>query len=232
LHGFTIALLSDIHSSVFMPRDEMERYAAIVNSLNADLIVVPGDFVNSQVNEVYPFAEAFQVLRAPHGVYGVLGNHDFYAGVEPVAREVDACGIRLLRNDKITISKDGGTFYLIGVDDVGRRNTAPILIDEAIGDAPLAVPRILLCHRPYYLKDAADKKIDLVLSGHTHGGQVVFGQFGDVVIAPARIASKYVAGKYQEGNTHMYVTSGIGTVGLPVRLNCPPEITMITLLRS
>jgi uncharacterized protein len=101
-----------------------------------------------------------------------------------------------------------------------------------MGHTPLAIPRILLCHRPYYLKTASEKNIDLVLSGHTHGGQVVFGRFGDVVIAPSRLASRYVAGKYRMGNTHMYVSRGIGTVGLPIRINCPPEITMITLRKG
>jgi predicted MPP superfamily phosphohydrolase len=229
LDGFTIALISDIHSSIFMPKEDMDKYAALVNSLHADLIVVPGDFVNSNMNEVYPFAEAFSELRAPYGVYGVLGNHDFYAGVDPVARNVDDCGIKLLRDDKVVVEKNGGKLYLMGVDDVGFENRAPIKMDTAIGYAPLPIPRILLCHRPYYLKQASEKKIDLVLSGHTHGGQVVFGRFGNIVLAPSRLASKYVWGKYREGDTHMYVTRGVGTVGLPVRLNCPPEVTLITL---
>jgi hypothetical protein len=232
LDGFTIGLVSDIHSSIFMPKEEMDRYAALVNSLNADLIVVPGDFVNSDINEVYPFAEAFSVLKAPYGVYGVTGNHDFYAGADFVSKKVDECGIKMLRDDKVVIDKNGGKFYLVGVDDVGFENRAPIKMDAALGSAPLEIPRILLCHRPYYLKQAATRNFDLVLSGHTHGGQVVLGRFGDLVIAPSRLASKYVWGKYHEGNTHMYVTSGIGTVGLPVRINCPPEITKITLRKA
>ena len=121
---------------------------------------------------------------------------------------------------------------MLGVDDVGVNNRAAIKLDEAIGYAPLDIPRILLCHRPYYLNTARDKNIDLVLSGHTHGGQVVLGRFGDMVIAPSRLASKYVWGKYREGNTHMYVSRGIGTVGLPVRINCQPEITKITLRKG
>lgn len=232
LDGFTIALASDIHSSIFMSKEEMDVYARLVNSLNADLIVVPGDFVTSNFKEVYPFIEAFHVLRAPYGVYGVLGNHDCYSGADQVAKEVDACGIKMLRNDKVRIEKNGGALYLLGVDDVGFNNRAPIMLDQTIGYAPLDIPRILLCHRPYYLKEAAEKNIDLVLSGHTHGGQVVLGRFGNLVIAPSSLASKYVWGKYREGNTHMYVSRGIGTVALPIRINCPPEITRITLKRA
>ncbi|HCV43371.1 MAG TPA: hypothetical protein DGH68_07790 [Bacteroidetes bacterium] len=232
LDGFTIALASDVHSSPYMLKEDMDRYAQLVNSLNADMIVMPGDFVTSNHSEVFAFAEAFNILRAPYGVYGVLGNHDYYSGPDDVAKHVDDCGINLLRNDKVLIEKDGGKFYLLGVDDVGMQNSAAIKLDEAIGSAPLAVPRILLCHRPYYVKAASEKNVDLILSGHTHGGQVVLGRFGDVVIAPSRLASRYVWGKYRHENTHMYVSRGIGTVGLPVRINCPPEITKITLRKG
>ena len=230
LDGFTIALASDVHSSIYMTKQEMEEYVRLINGMKADMIVVAGDFVNGSIGEVYPFAEAFSALSAPSGVYGVMGNHDFYnSDPDLVAKEVDDCGIKLLRDDKVIIHKDGGRFYLIGVDDVGRASAAHIKLETAIGSAPLNIPRILLCHRPYYLQEAAERRIDLMLSGHTHGGQIVLGQFGNVVIAPAALASRYIWGKYRIGNTHMYVSRGIGTVGLPIRLNCPPELTKITL---
>ncbi|HUL43102.1 MAG TPA: metallophosphoesterase, partial [Bacteroidota bacterium] len=98
----TITLISDIHSSIFMTKDQMDRYADVVNELQSEMIVVDGDFVNSMVEEVYPFAEAFSTLRAPMGVFGVLGNHDYYTrDVETVARNVNSCGIRLLRNSSV-----------------------------------------------------------------------------------------------------------------------------------
>jgi uncharacterized protein len=231
LHGFTIALMSDIHSSLNMTKPEMDTYVKITNSLQCDLILVTGDFVNSATEEVYPFAEAFSELHAPKGVFGVMGNHDFFAPQpEIVAKEVDGCGVKLLRNDKVLIDKNGGSFYLIGVDDVGRPETASAKLRTAIGHAPLSIPRILMIHRPYFLQQAATQNIDLALSGHTHGGQVVLAQLGDIRIAPASLVSRYVWGKYRIGNTQMYVNRGIGTVGLPIRLNCPPEITKITLL--
>ncbi len=230
-HGFTIAMVSDIHSSINMLKDEMEEYVKIVNSLQCDLILVTGDFVNSLTEEVYPFAEAFSNLSAPHGVYGVMGNHDFFAPQpEVVAKEVDACGVKLLRNDNVLITKNSGSLYLVGVDDVGTAKRAEEKIDVALGSAPLNIPKLLMMHRPYFLQQASDKNIDLVLSGHTHGGQVVLANFGKVVIAPASLASRYVWGKYKIGSTQMYVNRGLGTVGLPIRLNCPPEITKITLM--
>lgn len=231
LHGFTIAMISDIHSSINMRKPEMDEYVKIVNSLQCDLILVTGDFVNSLTEEVYPFAEAFSNLSAQHGVYGVMGNHDFFAPEpEIVAKEVDASGVRLLRNDKILINKNGGELYLLGVDDVGTPKRAEEKIKVAMRSTALPIPKILMIHRPYFLQQAADKDIDLVLSGHTHGGQVVLAKFGRAIIAPASLASRYVWGKYSIGNTQMYVNRGIGTVGLPIRLNCPPEITKITLI--
>jgi hypothetical protein len=234
LHGLSIALVSDIHSSVFMTKDDMDEYVRRVNDLRADLIVVTGDFVNGLTEEVYPFAESFSNLKASLGVYGVMGNHDFYApDPDTVAREVDGCGVKLLRNDKVVIHKGDATFYLIGIDDVGNPERATHKMNIATGPTTLLdIPRILLCHRPYFIEQAAEKRIDLVLSGHTHGGQIVLGRFGNLMLTPAALASPYVWGKYRVADTHMYVSRGIGTVGIPVRINCPPEITKIVLTKA
>jgi predicted MPP superfamily phosphohydrolase len=233
LDGFTIGLVSDIHSSSFMTKKQMDGYCTALMSLGTDLIVVPGDFVNSRTEEVYPFAESFSALHAPCGVYGVLGNHDFYApDPDRVAREVDACGVRLLRNDSVIIGKNGARFALMGIDDVGRSERATSHMQSAARGVPDALPRVLLCHRPYFLEEAAAMGMDLVLSGHTHGGQIVFGRIGPLVLTPAAIASPYVWGNYSRGRTQMYVSRGIGTVGLPMRVNCPPEVTRITLRRG
>ncbi len=231
LDNFAIALISDIHSSVYMSRQEMEDYAALVNSLHADMVVVPGDFVNSMTAEVYPFAEAFSSLRAPYGVYGVMGNHDYFASEpEKIAQEVNACGIRMLRNESVAVEKGGTRLCVAGIDDVGRPERAMQRISAAMQGATESQVRLLLCHRPYFLEEAAANGIDLMLSGHTHGGQIVLGRIGNTVIAPASLASPYVWGKYNYGRTQMYVSRGIGTVGLPIRINCPPEVTRITLV--
>lgn len=231
LQGFTIALLSDIHSSVFMTKHDMDVYVQHVNDLKADLIAVTGDFVNGLTEEVYPFTESFCNLKAPLGVYGVMGNHDFYAqDPETVAKEVNGCGVVLLRNDKVILKKGDARFYLLGIDDVGTPQRAANKMAIAIGSLPLLeLPKILLCHRPYFVQQASEKRMDLVLSGHTHGGQIVFGHLGNVSVTPAALASPYVWGRYRVADTQMYVSRGIGTVGIPVRINCPPEITRIIL---
>jgi len=228
--GFTIGMMSDIHSSVFMNKEDMDGYVRAMNNLKTNLVVVTGDFVNSQTEEVYPFIEAFSSLKAPYGVYGCLGNHDYFArNVELVAKEVNDCGVKLLRNDAIKIQKENSFFNLIGVDDIGRGVKADEYISRAMTSVKNEQPKILLCHKPYFIEDAKNHKIDLTLSGHTHGGQIVFGVVDKTPISLAALASKYVAGLYSLGNAQMYVNRGIGSVGVPFRINCPPELTVITL---
>lgn len=233
LQGFTIGLLSDIHSSIFMTRSQMEEYAVALNSLNANMVAIVGDFVNSMVEEVYPVAEAFSTLKASRGVYGVLGNHDYFTkNVEIVAREVNSCGIKLLRNDRVTIEHNGKKLDLVGIDDLGNPLHAGRLIAKQVAGADQNNPRILMAHRPYFFSQAAEQNIHLTLSGHTHGGQIVFARIDGDVIAPARMVSPYVAGLYSMGSSHMYVSRGIGTVGVPIRINCPPELTKISLVKA
>jgi len=227
--GFTIGLMSDIHSSVFMTKPEMDDYVAALNNLKTDIIFVPGDFVNSQTEEVYPFAEAFSSLRAPYGVFGCLGNHDYFADVDIVAKEVNGCGIKLLRNDAVKIIKGNSFINLVGVDDIPINGKPEPYLERALSSVQNPNPRILLCHKPYYLETFASHNIDLTLAGHTHGGQIVFAKVGNLIVCPAALFSKYVWGLYKSGNSQMYITRGIGTVGVPFRINCPPEITKITL---
>jgi len=230
--GYSIGFISDIHSSVYMDEERMANYAAAVNSLQARMIVVTGDFVNSTLDEVYPLRDAFRKLSAPDGVYGVLGNHDYYTRrVEEVAAEIENAGIRLLRNEHVSVRIRGEEMEFAGVEDTGNLATAMRYFDSARSHGGRDRARVLLCHRPYFFRGAAETGYGLVLSGHTHGGQVVLGELGKDVLAPARLVSPYVAGLYSEGDSKMYVSRGIGTVGVPFRFNCPPEITKVILRR-
>jgi uncharacterized protein len=227
--GFSIGLLSDVHSCGFMSKDDMDHFVKAMNVLAPDIIFVTGDFVNSRTAEVYPFAESFSQLRAPHGVFGVLGNHDYFADVDTVAKEVDACGVKLLRNDAVKITVGDAFINLVGVDDVGRGARAGDYIGKALASVTNAQPKILLCHKPYFMDEFASNAFDLVLSGHTHGGQIVFARINDTYITPASLFSKYVWGLYRRNGTQLYVNRGLGSVGLPFRVNCPPEMTKLTL---
>jgi predicted MPP superfamily phosphohydrolase len=181
-------------------------------------------------DEIDPFAEAFSALRAPDGIYGVLGNHDFYTR-EPdrVAHTATEGGVHILRDESRIIRRGGSSLTLLGIDDTGSGSMATQRIRRAAADAAPSGPRILLCHRPYFFPEAATEGIDLMLSGHTHGGQVVLGEVAGIAFTPAALASPYLAGAYREGSAQMYVSRGIGTVGVPLRINCPPELTRIVL---
>lgn len=242
LKGTTITLICDLHSGPYMPEDVMKNYADIVNDLGSDMIFIPGDLTNSNTSEAAPFAKAFRDLKAKHGVYATLGNHDYFSDPNYVASVVDnESPIRLLRNESLNLEINGEKLAIMGVEDVRRSNADydPILlgnIDTTITSAQKNVagyentPKLMLCHKPYFLKQLAERKIDLVLSGHTHGGQVVLGKFGNTNLSLAATVSPYISGLYRESDSQMYVSRGIGVVGMPLRLNCPPEITRITLV--
>ncbi|MGE3802350.1 MAG: metallophosphoesterase [Candidatus Kapaibacterium sp.] len=243
LKGTTIGMISDVHSSLFMNRDRMERYATTLQSLKADLIVLPGDFVNSRSREVYPFAEAFSRLSAPLGVYGVTGNHDYYTReIEIVAKGIEEAGIKLLRNENIRIEKNGKSFWLMGLDDrdiyevndyLKDGKTEKGIVENLVRGVRDDEPKILLCHKPYPFEEYATLGVDLMLSGHTHGGQIVLGRLDRLNVSVASLASTYISGLYKahaNHNAQMYVSRGIGTAGIPLRVNCPPEVTHIMLV--
>ena len=241
LKGTTITLISDIHAGQYMDERDMREYAEIVNEMNSDIICIPGDFVNFDVRDIHPLAKAFRDMKAKYGVFGSLGNHDFFQDAEYVAKGiVNESPVTLLRNDAKKITINGKDLYIIGVDDTrgaGAHMTAVINYYESVENNLKAsdpnfnnAPKVLLCHKPYGFDALAQKEIDLVLAGHTHGGQVVPIKLGNFNLSFAATVSKYIEGLYKIGKSNMYVSRGIGTVGLPIRINCPPEITKIKLV--
>ncbi len=226
LKGLTIGLVSDIHSGIFMTEEEMREYALALESLKPDLILLPGDFITSDPEEIYPFVNAFGNLKAKYGVFATLGNHEFFSRQpKMIAKLLEENGIRVLRNESEKIEINGEKIFIIGIDDL--RYGADL--DRAIKNVEKNKLKILLSHKPYAFEKFAHNQIELTVSGHTHGGQIVFAKIDDTYIAPASLVSKFVAGHYKLGNSHLYVTRGVGVVGLPIRFNCPPEITHITL---
>lgn len=242
LRGLTITLISDIHAGQYMKEHEMREYADIVNDIGSDVICIPGDFINFQVEDTKSVAYAFRDMKAKHGIYGTLGNHDFFVDANYVADVIsNESPVKLLRNNFSKITVNGKDLFILGVDDTrdsGLKMNGTILsyIDKTSAEASAmnpgfnSSPKILLCHKPYGFDDIATRDVDLVLAGHTHGGQVVPFKFGDFNLSFAGFVSKYISGLYNIGKTNMYISRGLGTVGLPIRLNCPPEITKITLV--
>ncbi len=246
LDGLTIGVLSDIHSGPFMQREQMERYRRELEELGCDLIVLPGDFIINRTAEIYPVVEAFGGLTAPLGVFAITGNHDYFSGeVERICAELEHAGIRLLRNDAVQLRRHGASFTLAGIDDFYARALPDYVEQGSDPDGVLSqwecllrnapMPRIVLCHRPYYFEQLALLGAEAVIAGHTHGGQIVVAEFGRFALTPAALVSPYIAGVYRSSfnpTTWMYVTRGIGTVGIPIRLNAPPEITHIRLVAA
>lgn len=229
LKGLRIAMISDIHSGPYMSRDQFAPYIGAVNRLKPDVILLPGDFVQNRDEEVEPVAELVRKLEAPYGVYGTTGNHEYFADADFIAKELSLAGVRMLRNEHVVLDARGEKFALIGIDDVRRGFSFDSLVAQAVRGFDATIPNILLCHKPYYLEDAASWGINFMVSGHTHGGQIVLARVFNTVITPAALISGYVEGLYRFDATKLYVTRGIDTVGIPVRFNCPPEVTLFTL---
>lgn len=241
LKGTTITLISDIHAGQYMNEKDMREYADVLNELNSDIICIPGDFVNYQRDDVHSVAAAFRNLKAKHGIYGTLGNHDFFQDGNYVADVMNSDSpVKMMRNSHVRINIKGKDLFMIGIDDtissgakmetvLGFYNDMESYLykkEETFTDSP----KILLCHKPYGFDYLATKNLDLVLSGHTHGGQVVPFKMGNINISFAATISKYIEGHYKIGKANMYVSRGIGSVALPIRINCPPEVTQITLV--
>lgn len=233
LDGYTIAQLSDLHVGVFVGERELAAGLDLVRSARPDLIVLTGDLVDhdpSFAPVLGRFARRLVELGARDGVVAIPGNHDYYAGVDVVIETLRRAGVRVLRNDALTIGDRGGAFALLGVDDVwaARGGQGPGAdLDAALRDVPADLPRVLLCHNPEYFPCAAGR-VDLQLSGHTHGGQVNF------LVRPADLVLDhgYVAGHYVREGSQIYVNRGLGTAGPPARVGAPPEVSRIVLTRA
>jgi uncharacterized protein len=235
--GFRICQLSDIHIGPFMPATEIRKYAAIAKAQKADLIVLTGDFVTFDANTQWPVVDALRGLRAPYGVYGSLGNHDAWAGVEDSITELfRQTGVRILRAANAPIAIHGDSFNLMGVDFQSSRRFGPTApTRHLLADIESLIDRdrvnILMSHNPDTFDRAAELGIDLSLAGHTHGGQAAL-EFISPEIAPSRLVTPYVAGWFHKPGGQLYVNRGIGTIFIPIRIGVPPEITVYSLSRG
>jgi uncharacterized protein len=255
LDGMKIVQISDIHLSSYMTRESVRRVVDMANGVDADLAVVTGDLITGVHDSLSDCVEEVSRLRAPLGVYGCNGNHEIYARAEDLAQRLfQQHGMKMLRGENAVIPFRGAQFNLIGVDYQRERMPSGRKVQMLGNVDPLVrsdMPNILLSHNPNTFNRAAEMGIELSLAGHTHGGQVQV-EILDVSLSPARFITDYVAGLYHrplsmptqpkrmgetiklmpnapKGLAALYVNRGIGTVGAPVRLGAPPEITHIVL---
>lgn len=229
LKGLRAVMISDIHAGP-MDKATMDRYVARVNRLKPDIVLIPGDFVHNSNEQAEPLCDALSKLESRHGVYGCTGNHDYIADVDFVVKELEHAGVRMLRDTHTCIEVKGKELAIIGLDDLGEEEYFGPRFRRAVEGLDARLPHILLCHKPYYLEEASEFGVGFMVSGHTHGGQIVAARILGYPVSLALLFSKYVEGLYSLDSTQMYVTRGIGTTGIHVRVNCPPEITVLTLV--
>ena len=234
MDGFTIALLTDLHYDPIFSVHPIQSAVDIVNRLRPDLIALTGDFVTSPLigdrrkgaADAEPCAELLRRLQAPCGRWAVMGNHDVSVGARPVTGALQHAGINVLSNGAVPIEGNGGRFWLAGVKDAMRSNAD---VSAALQPVSTGEPVVLLAHEPDYADVVQRFPVDLQLSGHSHGGQIRLPLIRPVYLP--EMARKYFLGLYRIGNLTLYTSPGVGTIRVPARLNCPPEVTLLTLRR-
>jgi predicted MPP superfamily phosphohydrolase len=223
--GFRVVHLSDVHHSAFTSREQVARAVETANRLNPDIIALTGDYISHDRAFAAPCAELLGRLHARYGVYAVLGNHDHWTDAALITDLFRAEGITVLVNQGMRFEQRGAAFWLAGVDDtmVGLED-----ISLALAGSRDDEMKLLLAHNPIILRRAARAGVDLVLSGHTHGGQVKLRSERGAAGRPRR---RLLKGLGRQGDTQIYVTRGVGTVVRPVRFGCPPEVSLLELHR-
>jgi hypothetical protein len=236
LDGFTIVQLSDFHYEKEFSAIPIRRSVDLVNSLHPDLVVFTGDFVTVPMfrfglhaarmaaNAVFPCAAVLSHIKSRMGAFAILGNHDAHSNPALVAAGLRAHGISLLKNSCVPIEHGGARFWLAGIDDALEGEPD---LGAAIEKIPAGEPIVLLAHEPDFADEAALTPVDLQLSGHSHGGQIWIPGIGAPWLPP--LARHYPRGFYNIEKMILYTNIGIGTIRAPIRINCIPEVTHITL---
>jgi predicted MPP superfamily phosphohydrolase len=236
--GFTILQLSDFHYDPYAGAAQIEAGIELAGKLSVDLIALTGDFVTQPLvatrasrrraaEHAIPCSQMLARLRSQMGSYAVLGNHD--AGSDPgiVTEALRQNGIMVLENRAVPIERAGARIWLAGVGDAMERKSD---LEKALQGVDKQDPVILLAHEPDFADRATQRGVHLQLSGHSHGGQVRLPFMGALFLPP--LARKYPWGLRQVGGLALYTNVGIGTIHVPVRWNCPPEVTLVTLRRG
>ena len=231
--GFRVAQISDLHFRPYTGEREIAAAVKAVMDAQPDAIVLTGDYVTSTwlfhlgkrtADGIEDCADILRQLRAPHGVYAILGNHDWGTDPERIAEALRTVGIQVLRNEAVAIERGFSRLWIAGADCAFFKKAD---LDRTLAKIPEDEPVLLLAHEPDFADYAAFYNVDLQLSGHSHGGQVVAPYFGAPYLPP--LGRKYVRGRYKIRNMQLYTNRGIGVGGAPVRYNAPPEVTIARL---
>lgn len=233
LHGMRIVQLSDLHVGPHTSRRHLARIAEAVERAQPDLIALTGDQVDDYARDVEPLGRAFGGLSAPLGVVAIAGNHDVYAGWEPVRRGMERLGWRVLVNEAVPMERNGARFWLAGTGDPagGRPDDSPVAPDVArtLADVPGDAFTVALAHNPALWPQLADRGVGLTLSGHTHHGQLSIPRLRWSV---ASVFLDLAMGAYRRDDSVLYINPGTNYWGIPFRIGALPEVTVVTLHRS
>jgi predicted MPP superfamily phosphohydrolase len=232
--GLRIAHLSDLHDGQHLPQDYICQSIDLTLKEQPDLIAITGDFIHKGYKHVEHIAKKLKRLHAPLGVFAVLGNHDFsvrnalgfrrHRGLHlAVANALTHQGIRVLRNETVPLIREDSKIFLAGLDDLWSRECNP---DAALGGLCEKTPRIVLAHNPQTIHELGNHRCDVMLSGHTHGGQINLPLLGRLFLSKS--ARRLAAGLYHQDNTHIYVSKGVGC-GFRFRYGVRPEVAILTL---
>ena len=223
---YRIAFLTDLHCSAVVPRTFLARAVSTALELQPDLVLLGGDYVSHSGRYAAGLVDVLRPLAAPDGVFAVLGNHDHYVSARLVREVLAAAGVQELWNTSVLIRRGAAALAVGGVGDL--RFDA---IDFSAATAGLAagVPRIVVSHDPdVFAYWPPEIRLDLMLSGHTHGGQAHLPLLGPPYV-PSQFGFRYLAGQLREGSRQLYVSRGVGAITAPIRWRCPPEVTLVVL---
>lgn len=222
LDGFKVIHLSDTHHSPLTGLDHIKRTVKIANRLRPDMFLLTGDYVSHDREYIAPVAAVLGKLKAKYGIYACLGNHDHWTDAGLVTHLFRGEGINMLVNEGLRIEARGASFWLAGVDDymVGKTDV-PAALRGSFPDEM----KVLLAHNPIIFREAVRAGIDLTLSGHTHGGQIKLRDDEKRILRQRKLK----AGLHAKRDSQVYITRGIGTVVVPMRYQCPPEISLLEL---
>jgi predicted MPP superfamily phosphohydrolase len=226
LEGFKIVQISDVHLHPYTQIDLIKKAVSIANSLSPALITVTGDYVLQGADSIFELGPVLAGLNARYGVFTILGNHDLWTDAKVVRAGLAEVGLPLLYNEGVALGVGRETIYLAGLDDVWSGQPD---LKGALDQAPAGVPIVLLVHEPDFADiSSLDSRVSLQLSGHSHGGQVRLPGIGAPILP--HLGRKYDQGLYKVNDMWLYTNRGVGVIGPPIRVNCPPEITEITLV--
>lgn len=225
--GFRVAQITDVHHSNLVSIEEVRRVVELTTRARPDIITLTGDYTTAYRRYIEPCAEALSALDAPVGVWAVLGNHDHYTDPQLTARALTRARINVIDNANTVLTRGADKLQLLGVGDASWNRAD---WGRAFYGINQKQPALMLSHQPIVLDFLQTESVSLILSGHTHGGQISLPLVG----TPARLEKdfKYMSGLYRRNETQLYVSRGTGLIGLPVRLGVRPEIALLRLRRA